>query len=102
MFRLTNAEVKPLTRDVAIAFRDMDPSPTEREMNPSRITHLLEKATAGQLVTFHWSTAKLGNRVLRMNGQHSSSMLCDLNGTFPDGLMVHLDEYEVDSPDGLA
>jgi hypothetical protein len=102
MFRLTNAEVKPLTRDVAIAFRDMEPSPTEREMNPSRITHLLEKAAAGQLVTFHWSTAKFGNRILRMNGQHSSSMLCTLNGTFPEGLMVHLDEYEVDTPDGLA
>ena len=68
----------------------------------ARIKHLREKAEAGQLVTFNWSTAKLGERILRMNGQHSSKMLCDLNGAFPKGLKVHLDTYEVDSSEDLA
>src|SRR4051812_3375646 len=94
MFRLINAEVRPLTRDLAEEFRKLEASPTERELNPSRIKHLREKAEAGQLVTFHWSTAKLGNKKLRMNGQHSSNMLCSLNGQFPNDLKVHLDEYE--------
>jgi len=102
MFKLIDAEVKPLTPQFAAEFRGMEASPTERELNPLRVKHLKEKAEAGQLVTFHWSVAQLGQRKLRMNGQHSSAMLCGLNGTFPEGLMVHLDTYEVDSPDGLA
>lgn len=101
-FRLLKSEVKPLTRDLAEAFRTMEPSPTERDLNPSRLKHLREKADAGQLVSFHWARAKMGNKLLRVNGQHSSNMLCDLNGSFPDGLFVHLDEYEVDGPAGLG
>lgn len=102
MFRLVKAETVPLTPQFAQEFRDMEASPTERLENESRIKHLREKAEAGHLVTFHWSFAKLGNRKLRMNGQHSSKMLCDLNGKFPEGLFVHLDEYDTDNPDGLA
>jgi hypothetical protein len=37
-----------------------------------------------------------------MNGQHSSTMLSNLNGAFPEGLKVHLDEYEAQTPDDLA
>jgi hypothetical protein len=71
-------------------------------LNPKRVKFLKEKAAAGLLVTFSWARAKMGNKVLRMNGQHSSNMLCDLNGSFPDGLQVHLDEYEVKDGNGLA
>lgn len=102
MFRLVHADVKPLTKELAEQFRNLEASPTERELNQSRIKMLREKAEAGTLVTFHWSTAKLGSKKLRMNGQHSSNMLCGLNGQFPDGLKVHLDEYEVDSKEALA
>jgi len=94
-YRLVKSEVCDLTPELAQQFRDLDPSPTERELNPARIRHLKMKAEAGQLVTFHWSVAKLGDKRLRMNGQHSSNMLCDLNGHFPKGLKVHIDEYEV-------
>jgi len=102
MFRLVNADVKPLTKELAEEFKNLEASPTERELNPARIKMLREKADAGTLVTFHWSTAKLGSKKLRMNGQHSSNMLCSLNGSFPEGLKVHLDEYEVDNKEALA
>jgi hypothetical protein len=101
-FRLVSAEVKDLTPEFAKQFHNLEASPTERSLDESRVKHLREKAEAGQLVTFNWSTAQLGGRTLRMNGQHSSKMLCDLNGSFPEGLKVHLDTYEVDSPDHLA
>ena len=101
-FRLINSEVKTLTKEFAEYFRGLEPSPTERELNPSRLAHLRAKADAGQLITFGWSTAKVGGKTVRMNGQHSSNMLCELNGSFPTGLKVHLDEYQVDTPDGLA
>ena len=101
-FRLVKAEVKELTPEFADEFRNLEASSTERSLDQSRIKHLREKAEAGQLVTFNWSAAKLGGRTLRMNGQHSSNMLCGLNGSFPANLKVHLDSYEVDSPEALA
>ena len=101
-YRLVKSEVRDLTPALAEEFRDLDPSPTERELNPGRLKHLKTKAEAGQLITFHWSVAKLGDKRLRMNGQHSSNMLCALNGHFPSGLKVHLDEYEVPNKPSLA
>jgi hypothetical protein len=102
MFKLVNTETKPLTPELAKEFFNLEASPTERLIDPKRVNHLREKAEAGQLVTFHWSTATLGNRKMRMNGQHSSKMLTELNGQFPQDLVVHIDNYTVDTPDGLA
>jgi len=48
-FRLINSKVEPLTKEFAEYFRDLEPSPTERELNPSRLAHLRAKADAGQL-----------------------------------------------------
>ena len=101
-FHLLKSEVKTLTPELAAAFRALEPSPTERDLNPGRLKMLREKADAGLLITFNWAKAKMGGRWLRVNGQHSSTMLTDLNGDFPQGLQVHLDEYEVDSLQGLA
>jgi len=101
-FRLLKSDVHDLTREFAQAFHTLEASPTERELNPSRMKHLQEKAAAQQLITFHWAKARLNDRWLRVNGQHSSQMLVDLTEGFPEGLKVHLDEYEVSDPQGLA
>jgi hypothetical protein len=101
-FRLVKAEVKELTPEIAEYFRNLEPSPTERELNAARVKHLREKADAGQLITFQWSQVQMGSHTLRMNGQHSSNMLCALNGAFPKGLKVHLDTYEADTEGDLA
>jgi hypothetical protein len=102
MFKLIEAETIPLTRELVEKHMKMEPSPTERELDPARLKYLREKAEAGQLVTFSWARAKLGGKIVRMNGQHSSTMLSELNGSFPDGLHVHLDTYQVDGPTDLA
>jgi hypothetical protein len=101
-YKLVKSEVRELTPELAEEFRNLEPSPTERELNPARLKHLKMKAEAGQLVTFHWSVAKLGDKRLRMNGQHSSNMLCGLNGLFPKDLKAHIDEYEVPNKASLA
>lgn len=101
-FQLLKSEVKPLTPELALQFRELQPSPTERDLNPARLRHLRKKADEGLLVTFHWAKAKLGDRWLRVNGQHSATMLCELNGAFPENVFAHVDEYSVDSPEGLA
>jgi hypothetical protein len=102
MFQLIKSEVKPLTPELAREFHELTPSPTEREINPARIKMLREKAALGHLVTFHWSAATLKGKRMRMNGQHSSTMLSELNGSFPEGLKVHLDDYSVEDEGDLA
>ena len=102
MFRLEKSETKPLTRDLAEKFHTLTPSPTERSFDETRAKILREKAAAGQLIAFNWATAKFGDKEFRMNGQHSSAVLCELSAQFPEGLKVHLDEYKVDNKEGLA
>lgn len=101
-FKLISSDIRTLTYELAVKFRDMAGSPTERPLDPKRVTHLRDKVEKGFAVPFSWATAKLGDKVYRVNGQHSSHMLAALNGTFPDGLKVHMDEYEVVDKDGLV
>jgi hypothetical protein len=101
-FKLVKSEVLPLTLKLAEEFRDLAPSPTERELNQSRLKYLREKVEAGLFVSLHWATSTLKGQKRRMNGQHSSTMLSGLNGTFPQGLYAHIDHYEVEDDDGEA
>jgi hypothetical protein len=102
MFKLATAECLPLTHELVDKLYNMEPSPTERSLDPSRLKYLKQRAEAGQLVTFQWACARLSGRTIRMNGQHSSTMLKELNGSFPKGLMVHLDTYDADDMADLA
>lgn len=102
MFRLVKSTTLPLTAELAEKHRTMAASPTERALDPARVKMLKERAAAGQLTSFNWAIAKFGDQLFRMNGQHSATMLGDLNGGFPKDNFVHLDEYEVRSKDGLA
>lgn len=102
MFKLISSETVPLTNEIVQKFLDMQPSPTERTLDIKRVKHLKDKAEAGYLVPFNWSCAKVNGKIVRMNGQHSSVMLNDLDDNLPKGLKVHLDTYEVDDTDGLA
>jgi hypothetical protein len=66
---------------------------------------LREKAEAGRLVSFHWVTAEVANKpgtILRVNGQHSSTMLAEMDGTMPQGLKVIREHYTCDDDDAVA
>jgi hypothetical protein len=102
MFRLLKAETIPLTKGLAEKFQRMPASPTERELNPLRIKGLKLKAELGHLITFNWAMVNFGKEQYRMNGQHSSAMLLELEGPFPDNLFAHVDTYEIDSQEDLA
>lgn len=102
MYVLEKAETLPLTKDIVMQHANMEPSPTERDLDPSRLNYLRQKAEAKTLVTFQWAVAKFNGRTVRINGQHSSTMLNQMNGSFPDGLQVHLDTYKVDDETDLA
>jgi hypothetical protein len=103
MFKLVNSETKTITKELAEQFRSMPASPTERDLNTARMNYLRDKFTTGLAITFNWATAKLGDQVVRMNGQHSSKILAEWEGAdFPQNFIVHLDQYEVTDDNGLA
>lgn len=103
MFTLKSAETLPLTPELAQQFQSMPAAPVERGLNPRRVKHLHDRAESGLLTSFNWAKVELPDgSVLRMNGQHSSTMLAELNGSFPNGLYVHIDTYKVDDEDGMA
>src|SRR5262252_1402813 len=101
-FRLMNSEIKELTLPLAQSFHAMAPSPTERGLDKNRLKMLKEKAHGKLLISFSWARALLNGQWIRVNGQHSSQMLVELNGEFPAGLKVHMDDYEVADLQGLA
>lgn len=102
MFKLVKSETRELTPEFVKEFREIEPSPTERDLNPARVQALKDRAEHHMLITFVWATVKFDGKVYRMNGNHSSMMLSKLDGAFPEGLKVHLDEYETDTLEGMA
>jgi len=102
MFSLVKSESLPLTKELAEKHRSTTPSPTERDLDKTRVAYLADKAAAGELLPFQWAVARLGDDVYRINGHHSSTMLSSLNGSFPERLTVHFDEFKVDTLNDLA
>src|SRR4051812_10912260 len=62
MFRLIKSETKPLTPELAEAFKNLPASPTERGFDAARARVLREAAEAGTLITFNWATARVGDK----------------------------------------
>ena len=101
MYKLVKSDTYPLTRDLAADFATMVPSPTERPFSTKRVGELQDKYDRGLFLPCQWACVWLGGSKLRMNGQHSSTMLMKLPDPFPEGLKAHVDEYEAAVPEDM-
>jgi hypothetical protein len=102
-FRHIGSETKVVTHDLAASFSNMTASVTERELDRKRITYLKSVVLNGSALPFIWARAKVTEtgEFYRINGHHSSTMLAGLNGDLPDGLLAHIDDYEVETVQDL-
>jgi hypothetical protein len=100
-FVLRSSETLQVTKEMAIAHRDMPASPTERTFSEQRAKKLLEAFEKGLLLPCSWAKAIWKGKEVRMNGQHSSYALCEME-TFPSAMTVHMDVFEPTSEDGMA
>jgi hypothetical protein len=104
-FTLVKSETLALTREFVRQFRRLERSPTERELNKSRLKNLRQKFLAGQIIPFCWATAEYNGVTLGVNGQHSSWVLDDLGDDEFEQVakvaVVHLDHYKVEGGHGL-
>jgi hypothetical protein len=86
---------------MAIAHRDMPASPTERTFSESRAKKLRETFESGHMLPCAWAKAEWQGKEVRMNGQHSASVLCAME-EFPSGARVHMDSYTPENEEGMA
>jgi hypothetical protein len=93
--RLLKSETVPIDAALVQRFATMTPSITERPLDDGRVDYIATKVAEGAAVPFLWSYAKLGDKEYRVNGQHSSYALSQMNGTLPTNLIAHIDEYDV-------
>jgi hypothetical protein len=91
--RLLKSETVPIDEALIQRFVTMTPSITERPLDDSRVDYITTKVAEGSAIPFLWSYAKLEGAEYRINGQHSSFALSQLNGNLPTGLVAHIDEY---------
>jgi len=99
-----SSQTRDLTPDLATEFNQMPASVTERDLDPKRLKFLRETILHGVALPFMWARAKVltDGTVYRVNGHHSSNVLAAMNGTMPEGLVAHIDDFEVDDVLRLA
>lgn len=100
-FRVRSATVKPVTHELAEQFSTMPGSVSERPLDETRLNALTDRINKGWAVPFYWVTMDLPPddkhpeaRTIRINGRHSSTALANMNGSFPDGMLVNHVELE--------
>src|SRR5215472_2368462 len=101
-FKLLSSESRDLTPALAVEFSTMKASVTERDLKKSRMDYLRESILGGTAISFHWARAKViaEDTIYRVNGHHSSKVAAEMDGNLPEGLKVHLDDYEVADANG--
>jgi len=94
------SQLEVLTKELAQQFSSMEPLPGERDPKPGRILFFQKHLKEGTFIDPTWSKGicKADGKEYRLDGQHSSWMLAnlDLAEPFPE-LMVTIQIYEFDS-----
>jgi hypothetical protein len=77
-------------------------SPTERELDGKRVDELVSRLRKGLLLPCCWATVSFAGTTYRMNGQHSSHALLAASDEIPEQVVIHLDHFETDTPEGMG
>ena len=106
--RQIRTEELALTPSLCEQFSTMPKLLGERDLRDSHVDFLRRILEDGRFISPLWSVVavKDTSQELRCDGQHSSTMLTKISKTqperFPEGLMVVIRHYEIDSIDGDA
>jgi hypothetical protein len=100
--QLLKTEMVPLTRQVAEHHRDLPQIPGDRPLKSSHVKHLHNCHESGLFYSPTWSVVLYQGQHLRIDGKHSSNMLCSLNGHFPSNLHVTIRHFLAETEEDLA
>lgn len=102
MLKYIKTRLEPLTPKLAHEVAGMDHYEGDRRLKPGQMDFLRAKVRVDLFYAPRWSFCWVGKRKLRINGQHSSKMLSDLDGDFPRGMLAVIDEFSADDVEDIA
>src|SRR5689334_994497 len=97
-------KTRKLTRALAEEFSGMTPAPHDRPLNSTRCGIIRKALELGKFRTCEWAKAHCAQtkQTYRINGKHTSTTLCQMNGEFPNKLSVIVEEYECETLEDVA
>ncbi len=102
MITKKSSDLVPLTRELAIRFSTMTALPGERDKKPARLKIIANLVKEGRFCSPTWDIAVIQgtDQELRVNGQHTSTVLASLkNEEFPKDMVVTITRWEIDAED---
>lgn len=92
-----------VTQALAIKFRDMDPVPQDRPLNPKRVDAYRKMLAAGLFRPVQWATVHCNQTqaTYRVNGKHTSNLFAEYQ-ELPQTLHATIEHYHCDDLDDVA
>jgi hypothetical protein len=92
-----------VTQSLAIRFRDMDPVPNDRRLNPKRVEAYRKMLVAGLFRPVQWATVYCGETqaTYRVNGKHTSNLFSEYE-ELPQQIHATIEHYHCDDLDDVA
>lgn len=96
-------ETKKVTKTLAIKFRDMDPVPHDRKLNPKRVEAYRKMLAAGLFRPVQWATVHCNETqaTYRVNGKHTSNLFAEYE-ELPQLIHATIEHYHCDDLDDVA
>lgn len=96
-------ETKMVTQAVAIKFRDMDPVPHDRPLNPKRVEAYRKMLAVGLFRPVQWATVHCNETqaTYRVNGKHTSNLFAEYE-ELPQSVYATIEHYHCDDLDDVA
>lgn len=92
-----------VTQSLAIKFRDMDPVPHDRPLNPKRVDAYRKMLAAGLFRPVQWATVHCHETqaTYRVNGKHTSNLFSEYE-ELPQPIHATIEHYHCDDMDDVA
>ena len=96
-------KAEKVTKSLAIKFRDMDPVPHDRPLNPRRVEAYRKMLAAGLFRPVQWATVHCNETqaTYRVNGKHTSNLFSQYD-ELPQTIHATIEHYHCDDLDDVA
>jgi hypothetical protein len=96
-------ETTKVTQRLAIKFRDMEPVPHDRPLNPKRVDAYRKMLCAGLFRPVQWATVHCNETqaTYRVNGKHTSNLFAEYE-ELPQAIHATIEHYHCDDLDDVA
>ena len=96
-------KTEKVTQSMAIRFRDMDPVPHDRPLNPRRVEAYRKMLAVGLFRPVQWATVHCNESqaTYRVNGKHTSNLFAEYE-ELPQSVYATIEHYHCDDLDDVA